>query len=145
LADFVAEAQEICRRTIERGDGKPLLDRIAEMVAWAKTELGISVGQIETRLGRKRGQWTAADLADLKVVMGSIRRRETTVADEFPDQVTAAEISRAVTPGYVPDPDAAAKAARFPGYIDPSTLVVPEPEPTDDDWPPVPEIPGGEQ
>jgi hypothetical protein len=28
-ADYVAEAQEICRATIQRGDGKPLVERIA--------------------------------------------------------------------------------------------------------------------
>ncbi len=93
-ADFTAEAQELCRSTIERGDGKPLVERIADMVAWAKQELGVTVSRIETRLGRKRGQWTAADVADLKVVFGSIKRRETTVEDEFPpERVTAAEIT----------------------------------------------------
>lgn len=92
-ADFVGEAQDICRRTIERGDGKPLVERIAEMVAGFKSALGVTVPQIETRLGRKRGQWTAADVADLRVVFSSIQRRETTVDDEFPpERVTAAEI-----------------------------------------------------
>lgn len=93
-ADFTAQAQDICRATLERGDGKPLVDRVAEMVTWAKQELGVTVLMVETRLGRKRGQWTAADLADLKVVFGSIRRRETTVDEEFPpERVTAAEIA----------------------------------------------------
>lgn len=93
-ADFTAQAQEICRATLERGDGKPLVDRITDMVAWAKSELGLTVLMVETRLGRKRGQWTAADLADLKVVFGSIKRGETTVTEEFPpERVTAAEIT----------------------------------------------------
>lgn len=92
-ADFVAEAQELCRKTIERGDGQPLPERITKMVGVFK-ELGISVARIETKVGRKRGQWTAADLADLRVVYGSIQRRETTVDDEFPaEAVTAAEIT----------------------------------------------------
>lgn len=92
-ADFVGEAQDICRRTIERGDGKPLVERIADMVSGFKSALGVTVPQIETRLGRKRGQWAAADVADLRVVFSSIQRRETTVDDEFPpERVTAAEI-----------------------------------------------------
>ncbi|GIE46385.1 hypothetical protein [Actinoplanes lobatus] len=102
-ADFTAQAQEICRTTLERGDGKPLVDRVAEMVAWAKQELGVTVLMVEARLGRKRGLWTAADLADLKVLFGSIKRRETTVEDEFPpERVTAAEITGQPATAEVP-------------------------------------------
>jgi hypothetical protein len=93
-ADFVAEAQDICRTTIERGDGKPLVDRVAEMVAGFKSTLGVTVPMIEARLGRTRGQWTAADVAELRVVFSSIQRRETTVDDEFPaSRVTTDEIA----------------------------------------------------
>jgi hypothetical protein len=93
-ADFTAEAQELCRRTVENGDGKPLDQRITEMTAAFKTALRVTVAQIETRIGRKRGQWTAADVADLRIVFSSIQRRETTVDDEFPPPVvTAAEIT----------------------------------------------------
>lgn len=92
--DYVNEAQRLCRETLERGDGKPLVERIAELVAWAGRELGLTVARIETRVGRKRGLWTAADLGDLKVVFGSIGRRETTVEDEFPpERVTRDEIT----------------------------------------------------
>jgi hypothetical protein len=93
-ADFTAEAQELCRKTVENGDGKPLDQRITEMTAAFKTALRVTVAQIETRIGRKRGQWTAADVADLRIVFSSIQRRETTVDDEFPPPVvTAAEIT----------------------------------------------------
>jgi hypothetical protein len=79
----------------------------------------VTVPQIETRLGRKRGQWTAADVADLRVVFSSIQRRETTVDDEFPpERVTAAEIR-----GEKP-----VEAAKAGG----------------EKWPEVPPIPGGE-
>lgn len=91
-ADFVAEAQDICRATIRNGDGKPLPERIANMVARFK-ELGVTVSRIETRVGSKRGQWTAADLAELAVVFGSISRGDARVDDEFPQRVTAAEIT----------------------------------------------------
>lgn len=102
-ADYVAEAQALCRKTIERGDGKPLPERIALMVAKFK-ELGVSVAQIETKLGRKRGQWTAVDVADLAVVFGSIGRRETTAEDEFPTRVTAAEIAAQAQPAAPAEP-----------------------------------------
>lgn len=96
-ADFVAEAQDICRATIKNGDGKPLAERIANMVARFKEELGVSVARIETRVGKKRGQWTAADLAELGVVFGSVTRGEARADEEFPSQVTAAEITAAAT------------------------------------------------
>lgn len=102
-ADFVAEAEDICRTTIEKGDGKPLPDRIVSMVA-VFAELGVKAERIETRLRRKRGQWTAADVADLLVVFNSIKRRETTAEEEFPpERVTAAEIAQA---GPAPSPTA---------------------------------------
>lgn len=91
-SDFVAEAQELCRATIEKGDGQPLNKRIASMVE-AFAAFDVKVGQIETRLGRPRGQWTAADIADLSVVYSSIKRGEATADSEFPPQrVTAAEV-----------------------------------------------------
>lgn len=122
-ADFVARAQEICRRTVERGDGKPLVERIDEMVGHFKTQLGVTVPQIERRLERKRGQWTAADVADLRVVFSSIQKRETSVDEEFPPEpVKAADLTppAAVTPRAEPEPDGRA-------------------------WPDVPEIPDADR
>jgi hypothetical protein len=93
-ADFVAEAQDLCRQTIERGDGTPLEQRITQMLAGFKHTFGVTVPQIEYRLARKRGQWTAGDVAELRIVYASMQRRETTVDDEFPPRrVTAAEIT----------------------------------------------------
>jgi hypothetical protein len=100
--DYVNEAQAICRKTIEHGDGKPLPERIANMLTKFK-ELGVTVARIETKVGRKRGQWSAADVAELAIVFGSITRRETTVAEEFPDEpVTAAEITGQRAPAGPP-------------------------------------------
>ncbi len=97
-ADFVAEAQEICRVTLEKGDGQPLDKRIASMVDMF-AGIGVTVGQIETRVGRARGQWSPVDLADLAVIFSSIRRGEVSASDEFPaPKVTPDEIAGAVTP-----------------------------------------------
>jgi hypothetical protein len=99
--DYVNEAQALCRKTIEHGDGVPLPERISKMLGKFK-ELGVTVARIETKVGRKRGQWSTADVADLAVVYGSIARNETTVDDEFPpERVTAAEITGA-TPAPAP-------------------------------------------
>lgn len=116
-ADFVAEAQETCKATIRRGDGKPLPERIADTVAYFRNEFGVDLPRIETFVGRKRGQWTAADLADLSVAAGSIRRGEARADDLFPDQVTGDEIRQQATARKTV---AAAPAADSQGY-DPTT------------------------
>lgn len=103
-ADFVEEAKDRCRATIERGDGKPLVDRISDMVA-AFAGIGVKVAQIEDRLGRKRGQWTAADIADLGVVFSSIKRGELSADEEFPPRVTADEIAAQAAARPAPAPE----------------------------------------
>lgn len=100
--DFVEEAKAICRRTLEHGDGKPLVERVDALVA-AYAGLFVKVPQIEKRIGRPRGQWTAADVADLGVVYRSITQGETTVNDEFPPElVSVAELNGGTPP--VPTP-----------------------------------------
>jgi hypothetical protein len=98
-ADYVDEAIERCRKTIERGDGEPLDQRIAKMLS-VYAGISVKVSQIETRVGRKRGQWTAADVAELGVVFQSIRKGETTANDEFPqdDAINAADLARTGPP-----------------------------------------------
>lgn len=92
-ADYVERAQDICRETLQRGDGTPLLDRIEQMVE-AFGKVGVTPARIETRLRRPRGQWSAVDVADMRVVIRSIARGETTADAEFPpERVTAAEIT----------------------------------------------------
>src|SRR5205085_5348809 len=46
---FTEEAQDSCRRTLEHGEGKPLPERIAEMIG-AFDKLGVKVPQIEQKL-----------------------------------------------------------------------------------------------
>jgi hypothetical protein len=114
-ADYVEKAQDICRETLQKGDGTPLLDRIAKMVD-AFSGIGVAVGRIETKLGRPRGQWTSVDVADMLVAFRSISKNETTADAEFPpERVTAAEISKA-----------------------------PPAKQADTDWPEAAPIPGGE-
>lgn len=132
--DFVAEAQEICRATIEKGDGQPLDKRIADMVA-AFGQLGVKAAQIEARLDRKRGHWSAADVADLGIVFSSIKRGETTADDEFPpERVTAAEIQAAAAAAANVDPVEAppADSADRPRVTEAPPQ---QPEPSGDDWP----------
>ncbi|GAS93542.1 uncharacterized protein RMCC_0508, partial [Mycolicibacterium canariasense] len=48
---FVEKAQNICRQTLERGNGEPLPDRIAALVR-EFDDLGVSEQQLEARLER---------------------------------------------------------------------------------------------
>ncbi len=89
--EFVNEAQDLCRATIEKGDGQPLEERIAVMVQ-AFNDIGVTVKQIEARMNRAQSRWDAADVADLGVVFNSIRRRETTIDQEFPETFTTDQL-----------------------------------------------------
>jgi hypothetical protein len=91
--DYVDQAKAICEETLRNGDGTPLLDRIAKMVE-VFGKAGVTPRQIETRLGKPRGQWTSVDVADMQIVIRSIASKATTVDAEFPpERVTAAEIT----------------------------------------------------
>ncbi|MER6891999.1 hypothetical protein [Streptomyces halstedii] len=93
---LIEEAKERCSATLEAGDGSELADRITEAVS-AYAARGIGAERLERKIGRPRDAWTAQDVATLDVVFRSISRRETTVAEEFPE----AEASPAVTEGEI--------------------------------------------
>lgn len=86
-ADFVAEAQAICRQTLLDGDGKPLQQRITEMIGAFKV-LGVDVPRMEQKIGRSRGQWSNADVADMTIVYGSLKGGEVSVDEAFPPVLT---------------------------------------------------------
>jgi hypothetical protein len=111
---FTETAQDICRNTLDKGDGKPLQQRITEMVA-AFDGVGIAVEQLEQKTGRKRGAWSAGDVSQMGIAYTSITRDGLDKDELFPPlQVTAAEIrgqSQASTPGR---PSRAAAASATP-------------------------------
>jgi hypothetical protein len=96
---FTEKAQNICHTTLEHGEGEPLQDRIAKMVSWFADSFGISVGQLETRVGKPRGQWDPSDVAQFKIAGQSIQRGEAQQAELFPPasnaSTTADEIATA--------------------------------------------------
>lgn len=96
--EFVDEAQDLCRATITNGEGKPLEQRISDMIA-AFGELGITSARIEARIGRRRAQWTAADVAEMQIAYRSITREGLSADEEFPSpNVTAAELGASTEP-----------------------------------------------
>ncbi|MGW4075929.1 hypothetical protein ACWELB_20865 [Streptomyces asiaticus] len=90
---FIGEAEELCRETLNKGDGKPIEQRIEGAIAVFQ-KLGINADRLEQKLGRPRTQWTGADIAQLLITHKSIQRREIAVDEAFPQaRITAAEIT----------------------------------------------------
>ncbi len=71
--EFVELAQDICHATLKNGDGVPVADRIDKAVK-AFAGLGISLDRLEAKIGKKRGQWDAQQVADLGIWHQSITR-----------------------------------------------------------------------
>lgn len=91
---FTEEAQNICRRTLENGEGVPLAERITNMIAGYRG-LGIKPEQLEAKLGRQRGQWTAGDVAQMGILFTSITRDGLDKDEEFPPaRLTAEDIAK---------------------------------------------------
>ncbi len=89
---FTETAQELCRVTLEKGEGKPLAQRIDEMVR-AFDDIGVKVKQIEEKIGRRRSSWTPSDVAEMSIAYTSIKRDGLSQDEVFPPQtVTAADI-----------------------------------------------------
>lgn len=115
---FTEKAQDICRGTLEHGEGEPLRDRIETMVTWFRDKVGVSQQQLEARLGRKRGAWTAEDVAQMKIAGKSIMAGEATRDELFPP--VAAEIVTAPC-----EADAADEQPKLKGKV---KSAAPEPE-----------------
>lgn len=101
---FVEAAQENCRRTLESDGGSavPLPQRIAKSIA-AFAAIGVTLGQLETKLGRKSDEWTEADLSELTISFRSIKSGDIARDDEFPPtRVTAGELT--AKPESEPEP-----------------------------------------
>lgn len=90
---FIDEAEDLCRETLAKGDGKPLPERIDGAVKVFQ-QLGINADRLEQKLGRPRVQWNGADIAQLLITHKSIQRREIAVDEAFPQaRITGAEIT----------------------------------------------------
>lgn len=90
---FTEDAQDRCRLTLERGDGVPLADRISNMIGKFEA-IGVSVDRLEQKIGRRKGQWTAADVADAIIAYTSITRDNRDANEVYPPALTtAAEIT----------------------------------------------------
>lgn len=90
---YVAEAIQICKKTLDQGNGQSLEDRIAEAVT-NYGRVGVTVKQLEAKIGRPRTEWDESDTSKLQIIFQSVDRGEMTRDEAFPpDHITAAEIT----------------------------------------------------
>lgn len=94
---FTEKAQNVCHETLKHGEGKPLRDRIESLVV-AFDGIGVTVGQLEARVGRQRGQWTPEDVAQLTVAGQSIRRGEAHKDELFPPVAATSSTADEIAP-----------------------------------------------
>lgn len=80
--DIVDSAVKACRNTLKKGDGKPMADRIREMVA-AFIGLGVTREMLEKRLGHDVDITTGDELVDLVAVHNAIRDKQVSRAEVF--------------------------------------------------------------
>lgn len=121
---FTERAKDACMDTIKKGGGEPLDVRIANAVR-EFGKLGVSVDEMEAKLGRDQAAWTEHDVAQLLVSFKSIQRGEVSRVEEFPPverRVTAAEVQASQTAGggeQVSVEEGAAPAPSTPGDLPP--------------------------
>lgn len=90
---FTEEAQDLCRQTLEHGEGEPVAARAEKAVA-AFSSLGVAQDQLETRVGKNLSAWEPQDVANLSVLFSSIKAGDARAEDEFPPRrVTADELT----------------------------------------------------
>ena len=85
------QAQDQCNATITKGDGTPLAEQVGRAAA-ALDSLGVSLDRVEAKVGRKRGEWTAHDVARLHVSFTSLQQGTVTADEEFPRLVSATSV-----------------------------------------------------
>jgi hypothetical protein len=123
---FTEEAKALCERTLANGGGRPLAQRVADAID-AFENIGVKVPQLEARIGSGAAEWTPQDVAQLGILITSIRRNEISKEEAFPAAetgVTAADIGApAAQPAngngnaQAPDPQAPAETASLAGAL----------------------------
>ncbi|MGW6699610.1 hypothetical protein [Nocardia sp. NPDC055049] len=96
---LVEEAKANCHATLQRGDGDPLEQRRTNAIQ-GFAGIGVTLAQLETKVGAKSAEWGGEHLGQLAVIFKSIQRGEINTAEEFPPGevgteagVSAAEIT----------------------------------------------------
>lgn len=105
---FIEEATNLCTEVLENGadkgkQGPPLVERKRRLIE-AFTEWRVTLAQLEGKIDRPEGRWTAGDVATLRVIWKSLRAGETQPDLEFQREQTHASDVLAATATPAPTP-----------------------------------------
>lgn len=90
---YTAEAISICQETLAKGNGETLEARVKQAID-EYGRVGVTVQQLETKLGRSQDRWNESDVVELQVIFQSVSKGEMTRDEAFPPlRVTASEIT----------------------------------------------------
>jgi hypothetical protein len=80
--DLVEAAVDQCRKTVAKGSGEPMADRIRKMVTVFK-EMGVSQEMVAEKLGHSVDLITAEEIVELTAIYTSIRDKQAKRGDFF--------------------------------------------------------------
>jgi len=91
---FRDQAIELCQQTLNnKGASQPMrIEQQRVKAAEAYDRVGVSVPQLEERVGKRLDLWTSADLADLNVLFREIDTGQITVDDVFGKRLQDADV-----------------------------------------------------
>lgn len=125
---FVERAKELCEQTLNAAvEQQGLPQRIAEAIK-AYAAGGITQDQLEQKLGKPASSWDAADVTQLDVLYRSLRRREVTKEEAFPDATQKVTANDIAAPPVAPQPAPAPPVGNQPATSGPATEPA-EPQP----------------
>lgn len=82
--DVVDMAVEECKKTMSIGDGRPMQERISQMLSVFKAEFGVTKDRVEEYVGRPAGTYGNEDIILLQGVYKAIKDGQATVESYFP-------------------------------------------------------------
>ena len=124
---FVEEAVERCYKTLNEGNGKPLPIRIAGAIE-VFGNLGITLAQLEAKIGSESTKWEARDVAQLLVIHRSLIRGELHKDEAFPP-VAARVTVDGITPAAPAAQPASSSTASNEGTKQEAAPAQPDPTP----------------
>lgn len=93
---FRERAESLCRETAAKGGGRPHAERVANIIKWLET-VNVTEADAARKLGRSSNDWTGADLAELGVLLDSIKQGTVSREEAFPSQLDAEQVRLAAT------------------------------------------------
>lgn len=93
--DLVESAIVECKKTLEGGNGIPLIDKVKNMVN-GFSRFGVSREQLEKHMGHKIEETSGAEISELVGIYNSIKEGNAKPSDWFESQMEANELSQAL-------------------------------------------------